>query len=82
MESFAPFWKQKKLQMHVVQEFLTVTPGIRLAEGEAHDQVRVATPVKCTNPWFFSYCCRSSNNKSGKPLQAYETILKMWEENA
>ena len=25
--------------------FLTVTPGIRLAEGNAHDQARVATPV-------------------------------------
>ena len=28
------------------EEFVTVTPGVRFADGEAGDQVRVTTPAK------------------------------------
>ena len=49
------------------EEFLRVTPGIRLAEGEAHDQIRVATPVERKTTRFISYCRRSRNYKSRKP---------------
>jgi orotidine-5'-phosphate decarboxylase len=34
----------RALKRHLGQEFLVVTPGIRLAGGESHDQARVATP--------------------------------------
>jgi len=31
---------------HCGKEFITVTPGVRFADGEKGDQVRVTTPAK------------------------------------
>jgi orotidine-5'-phosphate decarboxylase len=36
----------RALKRQLGQEFLVVTPGIRLAGGESHDQARVATPAE------------------------------------
>ncbi|WP_419961567.1 orotidine-5'-phosphate decarboxylase [Psychrobacillus sp. BM2] len=64
------------------QEFLRVTPGIRLAEGEAHDQIRVATPANARILGSSHIVVGRAITKAENPVQAYETILKMWEENA
>jgi orotidine-5'-phosphate decarboxylase len=37
-------WESAGIKSAHGPQFLAVTPGIRLAEGEAHDQVRIATP--------------------------------------
>jgi orotidine-5'-phosphate decarboxylase len=37
-------WEAAGIKAAHGAQFLAVTPGIRLAEGEAHDQVRIATP--------------------------------------
>ncbi len=39
-------WEAKKVKEVCGQEFLTITPGVRFADGEAGDQVRIATPAK------------------------------------
>lgn len=64
------------------QEFLRVTPGIRLAEGEAHDQIRVATPANARILGSSHIVVGRAITKAENPVQAYETILKLWEENA
>lgn len=72
----------KKIASVCGEEFLRVTPGIRLAEGEAHDQVRVATPVNARLLGSSHIVVGRAITKANNPVQAYETILKMWEENA
>jgi orotidine-5'-phosphate decarboxylase len=37
-------WEATAIKAAHGERFLAVTPGIRLAEGSAHDQVRIATP--------------------------------------
>jgi orotidine-5'-phosphate decarboxylase len=37
-------WESAGIKSAHGPHFLAVTPGIRLAQGEAHDQVRIATP--------------------------------------
>ena len=37
-------WESGAIKAAHGARFLTVTPGIRLARGDAHDQARVATP--------------------------------------
>lgn len=72
----------KKIASVCGEEFLRVTPGIRLAEGEAHDQVRVATPVNARLLGSSHIVVGRAITKANDPVQAYGTILKMWEENA
>ncbi|KXL52344.1 orotidine 5'-phosphate decarboxylase [Anaerotignum neopropionicum] len=39
-------WEAKKVKEVCGEEFLTITPGVRFADGDAGDQVRIATPAK------------------------------------
>lgn len=39
-------WEAGIVHDHVGQNFLTVTPGVRFADGDAGDQKRIATPEK------------------------------------
>lgn len=62
------------------QEFLRVTPGIRLTGGEAHDQKRIATPNGAK-------ACGSSLIVVGRaitgaadPAAAYKKVCELWEE--
>lgn len=64
------------------QDFLRVTPGIRLAEGSAHDQIRVATPANARLLGSSHIVVGRAITKAEKPVEAYNTILKMWEEHA
>ncbi|MEK3978147.1 orotidine-5'-phosphate decarboxylase [Psychrobacillus sp. FSL K6-2836] len=72
----------KKIAAACGQEFLRVTPGIRLTEGEAHDQVRVATPTNARILGSSHIVVGRAITKAKNPVEAYQTILKMWEENA
>ena len=63
-------------------EFLRVTPGIRLAAGEAHDQIRVATPANARLLGSSHIVVGRAITKAENPVDAYNTILKMWEEHA
>lgn len=63
-------------------EFLRVTPGIRLAEGDAHDQIRVATPSNARLLGSSYIVVGRAITKAENPVETYENILKMWEEHA
>ena len=39
-------WEARKVKDTCGEEFLTITPGVRFADGDAGDQVRIATPAK------------------------------------
>ncbi|WMI81760.1 orotidine-5'-phosphate decarboxylase [Anaerotignum sp. MB30-C6] len=39
-------WEAKRVKDVCGEEFLTITPGVRFADGDAGDQVRIATPEK------------------------------------
>jgi len=71
----------KKIVAACGPEFLRVTPGIRIADGAAHDQVRVATPANARILGSSHIVVGRSITKADNPVQAYENILKMWEEH-
>lgn len=62
--------------------FLRVTPGIRLSSGEAHDQVRVATPSNARKQGSSHIVVGRAITKADNPVEAYKTIFNMWEEYA
>lgn len=72
----------KAIQEACGSDFLRITPGIRLAEGEAHDQIRVATPANARLLGSSHIVVGRAITKAEKPVQSYNTILKMWEEHA
>jgi orotidine-5'-phosphate decarboxylase len=59
--------------------FLTITPGIRLAQSSADDQKRIATPsLARTNGSDYLVIGRSIT-KAEEPLKAYQQAVKEWE---
>ncbi|WP_088067660.1 orotidine-5'-phosphate decarboxylase [Gottfriedia luciferensis] len=68
------------VQASVVGEnFLTVTPGIRLADNSVDDQVRVTTPEKAKQLGSSYIVVGRSITKSENPVKAYEEIIAQWE---
>lgn len=57
-------------------DFLTVTPGIRLADSNADDQVRVATPAAAKEKGADVLVIGRSITKAENPKAAYEKALK------
>lgn len=72
----------KKIAEACGNEFLRVTPGIRLEQGNAHDQVRVATPANARILGSSHIVVGRAITKAENPVEAYKTILNMWEEHA
>lgn len=62
------------------QDFLRVTPGIRLTSGDNHDQIRVATPSNARKLGSSHIVVGRAVTKAENPVEAYQTILNMWEE--
>lgn len=60
-------------------DFLTVTPGIRMADDETHDQKRVATPEKARLLGTNSIVVGRSITKAKSPAEAYRLVKKAWE---
>ncbi|MBR4446401.1 MAG: orotidine-5'-phosphate decarboxylase [Solobacterium sp.] len=56
------------------QDFLTVTPGIRLAGGDVHDQKRVATPAYAREQGCDMIVVGRSITKSSDPAKTYREI--------
>lgn len=59
--------------------FLTVTPGIRLANDDAQDQKRVATPQYARNEGVSAIVVGRSITSAADPLQAYQNIKQLWD---
>ncbi|WP_163101439.1 orotidine-5'-phosphate decarboxylase [Peribacillus alkalitolerans] len=60
-------------------DFLTVTPGIRLASDNANDQKRIATPEKARLLGTNAIVVGRSITKSISPSDSYQEIRKSWE---
>lgn len=68
-----------KLREVCGSEFVTVTPGIRLASDDVNDQVRVATPKRARELGSSYIVVGRSITKAENPLEAYKTVKQQWE---
>lgn len=62
------------------EDFLRVTPGIRLAGGESHDQKRVATPDFARNNGSSFIVVGRAITNAADPVSSYQTVVDLWEE--
>lgn len=63
----------------VSPSFLTVTPGIRMSEDAANDQVRVATPAIARDKGSSAIVVGRSITKAEDPVKAYKAVRLEWE---
>lgn len=61
-------------------EFLRVTPGIRLAGGEVHDQKRIATPDGARKDGSSLIVVGRAITAAEDPVAAYQLVCQLWEE--
>ncbi|RHW39710.1 orotidine-5'-phosphate decarboxylase [Lysinibacillus yapensis] len=62
------------------QEFLRVTPGIRLAGGAAHDQKRIATPDGARADGSSLIVVGRAITGAQDPVAAYKEVCELWGE--
>lgn len=60
--------------------FIRVTPGIRLASGDTHDQKRVATPDFARSNGSSFIVVGRAITASQNPVEAYKTVCTLWGE--
>ena len=63
------------------EEFLRVTPGIRMLGGDAHDQKRIATPDGAKKDGSSLIVVGRAITGASNPVQAYKEVCELWEEN-
>ncbi|RFU63341.1 orotidine-5'-phosphate decarboxylase [Peribacillus glennii] len=68
-----------RIHERIGKGFLTVTPGIRMAEGETHDQKRVATPEQARRLGTDAIVVGRSITAAENPYQSYKKVLEAWE---
>lgn len=61
------------------QDFLRVTPGIRLAGGDAHDQKRIATPDGAKRDGSSLIVVGRAVTGAQDPVAAYKMVSELWE---
>ncbi|MGG1418626.1 orotidine-5'-phosphate decarboxylase [Bacillus subtilis] len=69
----------KAIYQAVSPSFLTVTPGIRMSEDAANDQVRVATPAIARDKGSSAIVVGRSITKAEDPVKAYKAVRLEWE---
>lgn len=69
----------QKIHEMISPTFLTVTPGIRNATGDTHDQARIATPEQARKLGSDYIVVGRSITKADNPLEAYLSMKKAWE---
>ena len=57
------------------QEFVTVTPGVRFADGEVGDQVRVTTPARAKEIGTDFIVVGRPITKADDPVAAYKRCM-------
>lgn len=67
------------IKKHCGNDFLSITPGIRLADSSQDDQKRVATPGKAKELGSDFLVVGRSITKAENPRKAYEQVLKEWQ---
>ncbi|MDO8224917.1 orotidine-5'-phosphate decarboxylase [Bacillus cabrialesii] len=69
----------KAIYEAVSPSFLTVTPGIRMSEDAANDQIRVATPAIAREKGSSAIVVGRSITKAADPVKAYKAVRLEWE---
>ncbi|MGE6378201.1 orotidine-5'-phosphate decarboxylase [Peribacillus muralis] len=69
----------KDIHHRIGPEFLTVTPGIRRAGGNVHDQTRIATPEQARSFGADAIVVGRAITGSKDPLKAYLDMKAAWE---
>jgi orotidine-5'-phosphate decarboxylase len=69
----------KLLNSRLGEGFLTVTPGIRLAEESAGDQKRISTPVFARQEGVSAIVVGRSITRAADPYEAYLSFKNQWE---
>ena len=62
------------------KEFMTVTPGVRFADGEVGDQVRVTTPERAKEIGSDFIVVGRPITAAADPVAAYERCLREFAE--
>lgn len=70
-----------RIRDHCGEKFLRVTPGIRLAGGETHDQKRVATPDFARKNGSSLIVVGRAITASSNPQEAYKNVCTLWGES-
>lgn len=63
------------------EDFLRVTPGIRMLGGDAHDQKRIATPDGARKDGSSLIVVGRAITGAADPVAAYKNVCELWEEN-
>lgn len=63
------------------EDFLRITPGIRMVGGETHDQKRIATPDGARKDGSSLIVVGRAITNAPNPVDAYQKVLKLWEAN-
>ena len=61
------------------EDFLRVTPGIRMLGGEAHDQKRIATPDGAKQDGSSLIVVGRAITGAENPVKAYKQVCQLWE---
>ena len=61
------------------EDFLRVTPGIRMLGGEAHDQKRIATPDGARRDGSSFIVVGRAITGAADPVAAYKEVCELWE---
>ncbi len=69
----------KNIHERIGHEFLTVTPGIRNAGGQTHDQKRIATPEQAREFGADAIVVGRAITGAEDPLRAYLDMKAAWE---
>ncbi|WP_152656452.1 orotidine-5'-phosphate decarboxylase [Oceanobacillus sp. CFH 90083] len=67
------------IKKHLGKDFLSITPGIRLADSSQDDQKRVATPETAKKLGSDFLVVGRSITKAENPRKAYEQVMKEWQ---
>lgn len=67
------------IKKHCGKDFLSITPGIRLADSSEDDQKRVATPKTAKELGSDFLVVGRSITKAKNPRKAYEQVMKEWQ---
>ena len=69
-------WEANKVKEVCGEEFLTITPGVRFADGDAGDQVRIATPERARELGSDFIVVGRPITQATDPVAAYRRCLK------
>ncbi|MEG0472060.1 MAG: orotidine-5'-phosphate decarboxylase [Solibacillus sp.] len=62
------------------EDFLRVTPGIRMLGGQAHDQKRIATPDGARQDGSSLIVVGRAITGAANPVVAYQEVCQLWED--